>query len=91
MKLFDTVEINRTTVMQKDGIEIRACIAGVNSGAYELPFVIQVRTWASKWFFKKFFYREMRLNIHEVIALKEECDKVIEWHNSRTMQTLMNP
>ncbi len=81
MKQFDTIKLDKTTTLQKDGMEITAYIAGVNSGMYGLPYVISVRVWAKKWFFKKFFYREMKLNIHEVKQFRDECDKVIQFYN----------
>ena len=81
MERFETIKLDKTTTLQKDGMEIIAYIAGVNSGAYGLPYVIAVRVWARKWFFKKFFYREMKLNIWDVKQLRDECDKVIKWHN----------
>lgn len=80
MEKFETIKIDKTTTLQKEGMEITAYIAGVNSGAYQLPYVISVRVWAKKWFFKKFFYREMKLNIFEVKNFRDECDKVIKWH-----------
>lgn len=83
MKKFDTVKIDKTTTLQIEGMTIQAYIAGVNSGEYGLPFVITVKTWARKWFFKKFFVREMKLNIHEVMLLKDECEKVIEFFNQK--------
>ena len=83
MKRFETLKINKATTIQKDGIEISAFIAGVNSGVYNLPYVIEVRTWASKWFFKKFFYRDMKLSIHEVRLLKKELEQVIEFYDNK--------
>jgi hypothetical protein len=79
MKKFNELKFNRSMSIEKEGMEISAYLAGVNSGAYSMPFVISVRTWARKWFFKKFFYREMYLNIFEVKELKEECERVIEF------------
>lgn len=81
MERFDTIKLDKTTTLQKEGMEIKAYIAGVNSGAYELPYVIAVRVWARKWFFRKFFYNEMKLNIFEVRRLRDECDKVIKWYD----------
>ncbi len=78
---FETVKIESTTKLKIDGMEISAYIAGVNSGVYGLPYVIEVRTWARKWFFNKFFYRKMKLNIHDVTHLRDECNKVIEYYN----------
>ena len=83
MKRFDTIKFNKTKTLQKEGMEIKSYVAGVNSGAYSMPFVISVRCWASKWVFKKFFYREMKLNIFEVKQLKEELDKVIEFYDNK--------
>ncbi len=89
MKKFETIKIDRTQVsnitLLKDGMEIECYIAGVNSGVYGLPFVVSVKTWASKWFFKKFFRREMKLNIHEVKALKEELEKVISFYEKKNI------
>lgn len=76
-KRFETVKIDRSIQFYKDGIEISAFIAGVNSGVYGFPFVIAVRTWARNWFFKKFFYREIHLNMEEVAALHNELGKVV--------------
>lgn len=85
-KRFDTIKIDKSTCLQKEGMKIQAYIAGVNSGQYCLPFVIKVSTWAKKFGFKKFFYREMQLSIHEVKTLKEECEKVIEFYNKETLE-----
>lgn len=82
MKKFDTLKIEKTTTLQKDGMEISAYIAGVNSGVYSLPYVISVETWASKWGFKKFFRREMKLDIQQIKFLKKELETVIEFHES---------
>ncbi len=83
MSKFSTVTIEHKTTMTTNGMSIKAFIAGVNSGEYGLPFVIQVSTWASKWGFKKFFYREMKLNIFEMRALKAELDKAIQHFDSK--------
>jgi len=83
MKQFETIKFDKTKTLQKEGMEISSYIAGVNSGVYGLPFVIAVRCWASKWGFKKFFYREMKLNIFEVRQLKLELDKAIEFYDGR--------
>jgi len=83
MKQFETIKFDKTKTLQKEGMEISSYIAGVNSGVYGLPFVIAVRCWASKWGFKKFFYREIKLNIFEVRQLKQELDKVIEFYDGR--------
>ncbi len=83
MKRFETIKFDKTKTLQKEGMEISSYIAGVNSGVYGLPFVISVRCWASKWWFKKFFYREMKLNIFEVRQLKEEFDKVKELYEDK--------
>jgi hypothetical protein len=80
---FEMIKINQTTIIEKDGMELEAYIAGVNSGAYGLPFVIVVRTWARKWFWKKFFYREMKLSLRQVMMLRDECQKVIDWNNEK--------
>ncbi len=80
---FETIKIDKTVCLQKDGIEFSAYIAGVNSGMYQLPFVIVVRTWASKWGFKKFFWRELKLNINEVKMLHKELGKVIEYTSKK--------
>ena len=81
MEKFDTIIIDSTTTLRKEGMEISAFIAGVNSGAYGLPYVIKVRVWAKKWFFRKFFHNEMHLNIHQVRMLRDECEKVLEFAN----------
>jgi len=83
MKRFETIKFDKTKTLQKEGMEISSYISGVNSGVYRLPFVIAVRCWASKWWFKKFFYLEMKLNIFEVRQLKEELDKVIEFYENK--------
>lgn len=82
MSKFDTVHIEKYTSIIKEGMEIKAYIAGVNSGSYELPFVISVKTWAKKFLFKKFFLREMKLNIFEVKLLRDELNKAIEFYNN---------
>lgn len=84
---FDTVYFSSTTVLKKEGIEIKGFIAGVNSGMYSLPYVIQVSTWASKWFWSKFFRREMKLNLMQVRQLREECDKVIKFYEEKDIKT----
>lgn len=83
MERFETIKFNKTVTLEKEGMEISAYIAGVNSGVYQLPYVIQVRVWAKKWFFKKFFHKEMHLNLWEVKQLRDECNKVIEFYNAR--------
>lgn len=83
MERFKTLKFERKTTIVSEGIEISCFIAGVNSGAYQLPFVIAVRTWAKKWWFKKFFYREMELNIHQIKELKTELDKVITYYENK--------
>ena len=72
------IVIDRTTVLQKDGMEINMYIAGVNSGVYEPPFVVSIRVWARKWIFKKFFTRKMQLSLSEMIFLRDELNKAIE-------------
>jgi len=84
MKRFEAIKFERKTTLKKEGMEICSYIAGVNSGAYGLPFVISIRCWARKWWFKKFFYRAMKLSVFEVKQLKEELDKVIELYENRT-------
>lgn len=81
MTNFKEIKIERSTVIWRDGIEISAYIAGVNSGMYEFPFVVEVRTWARKWWFKKFFYREIQLNSWEVELLHDELGKVLDHFN----------
>ena len=81
MRDFETIKIDQTTVLSKEGMELSAYIAGVNSGAYQLTYVIKVRVWSKKWIFKKFFYKEMELNLFQVKLLRDECDKVIKWHD----------
>lgn len=81
---FETITISKTAIVEKEGLEISAFIAGVNSGAYGLPFVIRVSTWAHKWWFKKFFYCEAKLNYDEVKQLRDECDKVIRYMDTET-------
>ena len=76
---FKEVKIEYKTTIVTEGMEISAYIAGVNSGAYSLPFVIEVKTWASKFWFKKFYTRKMELRYTEVVALRDECNKVIEY------------
>lgn len=65
MGKFNTITIDKTILVEKEGMEICAFIAGVNSGEYGLPFVIRVSTWARKWWFKKFFECEAWLNYNE--------------------------
>lgn len=74
---FETVKINKTVIVEKEGLEISAFIAGVNSGVYGLPFCIQVSTWARKLWFKRFFFVEAKLNLEELKALRNEFDKAI--------------
>lgn len=76
---FETLKFERSVKIQKEGMEIQSYLAGVNSGAYGLPYVISVRTWARKWFWRKFFYSEIQLNLMEVRQLKEECEKVLDY------------
>ena len=76
---FKTVRVDRSTVVWKDGMEISAYIAGVNSGVYGLPFVIEVKTWAKKWWFKEFFVRKITLNMDDVELLHDELSKVIDY------------
>jgi len=84
MKRFKTVTFESKTVLAVDGMEINSYIAGVNSGMYGLPFVISVRCWARKWFFSKFFCREMKLNLKQVRELRDELDFVInQFHNEQ--------
>jgi hypothetical protein len=80
-KIFKTVSIKASTIIQKDGIEIKSYIAGVNSGIYGIPFVISVETWASKWGFKKFFHRKLSLGLEEMTDLRDELDKAIKHLN----------
>jgi hypothetical protein len=74
----EMIKIDKTTIIEKEGMVIRAFIAGVNSGVYDMPFVIKISCWARKWFFKKFFHCEMQLQIKELELLKGEIDKSIE-------------
>lgn len=83
MGKFEEIKFDKTTSLQKDGMEISAFIAGVNSGQYNLPFLISVKVWARKWFFKKFFYREMHLDLHEIKILKNECEKVLNYYEEK--------
>ena len=85
---FEMIGIKGTSVLKKDGIEIQAFIAGVNSGMYQMPFVIEVRTWAKKWWFEKFYYRALRLDIQQLRVLKAEIDKVVEWHENEYSRTI---
>lgn len=87
MNRFETVIVDKTAVVERDGLEISCFIAGVNSGVYGLPYIIQVRTWASKWGFKKFFFREAHLTINDVTKLKNECDKVIAFYHANKETT----
>jgi len=82
MKKFDMLKYDRNVRISKKGMEIGAYIAGVNSGMYQLPFIVYVRVW-SYGIFRRIFYKEMRLNIWEVKQLKEECEKVIEFYNNK--------
>lgn len=76
-KKFDEITFDRLVKITKKGMEITSYIAGVNSGAYGLPFIVSVRVW--KWgIFKRFLYKEMRLSLYEIKTLKEELEKVIE-------------
>lgn len=79
-KKFKQVKFEKTKKLSIEGMEIVSFISGVSSGVYTMPFVISVRCWASKFGFKKFFRREMHLNIFEVRELKEELEKVLEYH-----------
>jgi len=78
-EFFETSIVDKTKPVEKEGMEITAFIAGVNSGMYEMPFCIQVRTWARKWWFKKFFYCEAKLNLEELKRLRNEFDKAIKF------------
>jgi len=82
MGRFEMLKFDRNVKIYKKGMEIGAYIAGVNSGVYELPFIVYVRVW-SFGLFKRFFYKEMRLNLWEVKLLKEECEKVIEFYKEK--------
>lgn len=79
----NTVKMENKTTLAIDGMEIQAFIAGVNSGMYQLPFCIEVRTWAKKWFFTKFFYRSMKLNLYQCKMLRDELTKVIDFNEKK--------
>jgi hypothetical protein len=83
MGKFKTIKIESKTIIHQEGMEIEGYIAGVNSGMYGLPYVIVVRTWARKWFWRKFFKREMKLNLMQVKEFRKECDKVIEYFEAK--------
>ena len=76
---FKTVNIKRSVIIQKEGIEISCFIAGVNSGVYGEPFVVKVRAWAKEWFGRKFFVQELKLSRWDMIQLRDELNKVIEY------------
>jgi hypothetical protein len=76
---FEQVTIDKTTVVEKEGLEICAFIAGVNSGMFGLPFCIQVRAWTSFLWFKKFFFVQAKLNLEELKRLQNEFQKAITY------------
>jgi hypothetical protein len=76
---FDTVVIDKTEIIGREGLEISAFIAGVNSGAYGLPFCIQVRAWAGKFWFSKFFFVQANLDLEEMKRLRNELDNAISF------------
>lgn len=90
MKKFDTIKFDDSKVLKKDGMEIRSYIAGVNSGVYNLPFVIEVSCWARKWIFSKFFKRSMRLNLFQVKQLKSELEKVVDHFEEKKTDSKSN-
>ncbi len=79
MSDFNTVTIDKMTVIERHGMKLKAYIAGVNSGVYGLPFIIEVSVWAKKWWFKKFFYYKMELSRYQTKVLRDECNKVLEY------------
>lgn len=83
MGRFQQIKIDKTTSFKKEGMEINAYISGVNSGQYSLPFVIKVKVWSRKWFFEKFFYREMKLDLDEIKILMNECQNVLRYYEEK--------
>lgn len=73
-----TIRIDRKEVITRDGMDVCAFIAGVNSGAYGLPFCIIVRAWHPFLWMRKFFWREAKLTEKEVRELHAELGRVIE-------------
>lgn len=85
-KRFNHLMFEKTFNIQKEGMRIYGYIAGVNSGQYSLPFVISVQTWAKKWWFRKFFTMETKLNIMEMKQLRRELDTAIEYFEEKQRQ-----
>lgn len=79
MKKFEELNFKSNFEIINEGMEISCHIAGVKSRAYSLPFVITVRTWAKKWFFRKFFVRQMKLSLWQMKQLRNELDKAINY------------
>ncbi len=82
-KHFSTLKIDKTFSLGVEGIEIKSYIAGVNSGVYSLPYVISVRTWAKKFWFKRFFEKRVSLDLKEVILLRDELNQVIKFYENK--------
>ena len=76
---FETLTFDKTVKWETSGMRIKCFIAGVNSGAYGLPFVVEVSTWIKTFWGRKKYYRTIHLTRWEIKRLRDELTNVLNY------------